>query len=309
MKNIIYSTTLVLSSTIALGQSITDGLLLHYRLNGDAVDQSSNGFNGVASGATPVVDMDGNPNSAYFFDGVDDYIDLPDEPALKPDIPFSFSYMVKFDHLNLVGSQMFTSDFEENNYHGSWTTLSADGTGRVTLSFGGGLGNTGSDNRRTKLSDVTVVTQKWYRLTFVVHGATDMDIYIDCVDAGGTYAGTGPTEVAYSNVPGSLGRKDAHTSLPPYYFEGTLDDSAFWNRALSQSEVVSLCAGILDVGDRLPAKQIVSVYPNPFQDRVNFKFSNPEKEAHFLKLFDASGREIRKTLSVRSELIELKRMI
>jgi len=288
MKKTIYSTILVLLSTAVFGQFITDGLLLHYKLDGNAIDQSTNGFDGTVSGASSVNDANGNAGSAYFFDGVDDFIDLPNDPALKPSIPFS--YMVKFEHLDLVGNQMFTSDFQENNYYGTWTLLSADGTGRVTLSFGGGLGNTDPNNRRTKLSNGTVVTQKWYRLTFVVRGATDMDVYIDCADAGGTYAGTGSTQIAYSNVPGSIGRKDAHTGLPPYYFNGTMDDFAFWDRALSQPEVVSLCNGILGVGDEIHKEQVLNVYPNPFKNQTRFKINNPEKEAHFLKLFDALGR-------------------
>lgn len=50
----------------------TNGLVAWYPFNGSANDESGNGNNGTVNGANLTTDRDGNANSAYDFDGVDD---------------------------------------------------------------------------------------------------------------------------------------------------------------------------------------------------------------------------------------------
>lgn len=55
---------------------LTTGLKAHYTFTGNANDESGNGKNGVLSGDIKLsTDKEGNQNSAYDFDGVDDFID------------------------------------------------------------------------------------------------------------------------------------------------------------------------------------------------------------------------------------------
>jgi hypothetical protein len=56
------------------------GLVAHYPFDGDAIDASGNGNNGVVyGGASYVADWAGNPNGAIALDGIDDYVELPNE--------------------------------------------------------------------------------------------------------------------------------------------------------------------------------------------------------------------------------------
>ena len=48
----------------------------------------------TVSGATLTADKAGNANSAYSFDGVDDYIGLPNDASLKPQLPLSVSFFI-----------------------------------------------------------------------------------------------------------------------------------------------------------------------------------------------------------------------
>ena len=75
MKKKILSIACVLVSAITFAQIPTDGLVAHYPFSGNANDESSNSNNGVVNGATLTTDRFGNANSAYSFDGVDDWID------------------------------------------------------------------------------------------------------------------------------------------------------------------------------------------------------------------------------------------
>lgn len=61
-----------------------DKLVAHYSFNGDANDKSGNGNNGIINGATLIEDRLNNPNSAYYFDGLDDHIVIPDSDLLSP---------------------------------------------------------------------------------------------------------------------------------------------------------------------------------------------------------------------------------
>ncbi|MBF0232848.1 MAG: hypothetical protein HQK65_07400 [Desulfamplus sp.] len=50
-----------------------DGLVAEYLFGGNANDSSGNGNHGAVNGATLTTDRFGNSNSAYNFDGVNDY--------------------------------------------------------------------------------------------------------------------------------------------------------------------------------------------------------------------------------------------
>ena len=56
--------------------SLSNGLVAYYPFDGNASDMSGNGNHGTVNGATLVPDKEGNENSAFYFDGVNDYIDL-----------------------------------------------------------------------------------------------------------------------------------------------------------------------------------------------------------------------------------------
>jgi hypothetical protein len=56
--------------------SLDTGLVRNYPFNGNANDVSPNLSHGTVYGATLTTDRFGNPNSAYSFNGISDYIDI-----------------------------------------------------------------------------------------------------------------------------------------------------------------------------------------------------------------------------------------
>ncbi len=60
-----------------LRTQVSEGLVAYYPFNGNADDESGNGHDGSEYGVSPTEDRFGNMNSAYSFDGVDDYIHIP----------------------------------------------------------------------------------------------------------------------------------------------------------------------------------------------------------------------------------------
>jgi len=62
--------------------SLTDGMVAFYPFSGNANDESGNENNGTVHGATLANDRNGKPNSAYSFNGTNNYIEVPDSPDL-----------------------------------------------------------------------------------------------------------------------------------------------------------------------------------------------------------------------------------
>ena len=74
----------------------TDGLVGYWPFNGNANDESGNGNNGTVNGATLTNDRDGNENSSYSFDGLNDYISLFEGGQINFKDDDSFSYGLWF---------------------------------------------------------------------------------------------------------------------------------------------------------------------------------------------------------------------
>lgn len=92
MKNLFW--ILVLFSYPSLAQvNLNQGLVSFYTFNGNANEITGNGLNGVPqNGPQLTTDRFGNPNSAYYFDGIDDYIQIPSNSTVNPLRAFSITF-------------------------------------------------------------------------------------------------------------------------------------------------------------------------------------------------------------------------
>ena len=72
----------------------TDGLVAWYPFNGNAKDESGNGHHGKVIGATLCKDRKGKNDSAYNFDGVNDYIKIKNNDQMNP-VSFTVSSPAK----------------------------------------------------------------------------------------------------------------------------------------------------------------------------------------------------------------------
>jgi gliding motility-associated-like protein len=235
-------TLLFLLPLFASTQNFSNNLLLYYPMNGSANDYSGNNFHGTVNGATLAPDRFGVPNSAYYFDGTNDYIDFPLSNTLKPSFPFTFSFWANLDAIGPQENRFFMTDFVQDNYHGAWMT--AGGNGFLRIGFGGGLGGCNAQNGVAFIaSNSPVSTGVWYRFTGVIHSANNMELYINCTNVNAVYNwGINTLNIDYSNSePGTLGRLDNNTTQPPQYYQGFMDDFMYWDRALTQTEILSLC--------------------------------------------------------------------
>ena len=77
----------------SLKAQLENGLVAYFPLDGNGSDLVSSA-NGTIYGATPAENRWGDSGKAYFFDGTDDYIEVPFQSTYSTDA-FSFSLWVK----------------------------------------------------------------------------------------------------------------------------------------------------------------------------------------------------------------------
>ena len=166
------------------------------------------------------------------FDATDDYISCGNSSILKPVLPISV--FARFTLIAIPTTYgLFTND-DVTNYAGILIRVVSDGS--VFLTFGDNTG-VSSGNRRSKQSAAGIITAgKEYTVVGVIRGATDMSIYVNGVDVGGTYSGTGGTTMVYSTGNAVIGKDRAA------YFNGGIKHLRMWNRGLSAAEAQRLSA-------------------------------------------------------------------
>lgn len=270
MKKIIlgfFGLTIHFSSIHA--QSINDSLLIYYPFEGNFNDYSGNGYHGSGT-ATFTTDSVGNVNAAGSFNGINQYIDMPNISALKPGFPFSFSFWIKPDTITAETGTLFTTSFNTDTHSGSWMNWSS--TGYMVLSVGNG-GSPSSTTRNSRLSADMVKKDAWQHIVGIARSETDMDIWMDCNLSNDVYSGNSSITLTYTSGAGSIGRKDANTSLPEYYFKGAMDEFRYWNREITATEIAYLCElHLISVNDQIqkPYEEL-SAYPNPTNNTLTFE--------------------------------------
>jgi len=268
-----------------ISQDVSEGLLTEYHFNGTTNDSSENGFDAINNGALYTQDRFGVSNSAILFDGINDYLELPNVSDLKPQLPISFSFWIRYDSNSSTDRDVFNTSFEEDRNTGVYFN-SQMSTGNFAVNYGDGAYNYTSSSRRTYVTNQAIETGEWTHIAIVVSSASDMKIYIDCIENGGSFSGSGG-DLVYSNLPGNIGRHDRDLGSPANYFKGALDDFRYWNRDLTNEEIISLCDN-LDVTEFNFNEDAIHVYPNP--SNGEFNIVTERKLIQKIEVYNALGQ-------------------
>ena len=94
-------------------------LVAYYDFNNNVNDLSENGNHGTIYGSTFTEDMYGNDNSALYFDGMDDYVDLGNSVSLKPDKEITVILNINFKSFGYTNiSGIFSNNNPNNGKYG-----------------------------------------------------------------------------------------------------------------------------------------------------------------------------------------------
>jgi hypothetical protein len=215
----------------------TNGLVAYYPFNGNANDESTNGNNGTVYGATLTTDRFGKANSAYSFDGLTDYISIPDAPSLDPATAISVSAWIKVAKSST--SCGIVSKFgADNSMIGQWVLKQGVLGGIQGLS--GYVVNASQAAHGEAFSPGQLIDGVWHQLMMTYNGSIVV-LYED----GNAVANSplvGNIEVYPQAV--EIGRwyHGLNNGGNNYYYSGLIDDVRIYNRALSSNEVGQLYA-------------------------------------------------------------------
>jgi len=152
----------------------TDGLVAWYPFNGNANDESGNGNNGTSNGIILTLDRFGNDNKSFYFDGINDYINL----NIKLPNTFTTSFWVYLESFktfvvagpNYIGSK-FISTFD-GSIEKTGFEIALDGNSQKYGKHGPSFWNLISTPQQWIESSYTLSLQKWYLITSTFDGTT-----------------------------------------------------------------------------------------------------------------------------------------
>ncbi len=239
-----FTLPLLALSINSLPQIPTNGLIAYWPFNGNANDESGNGNDGIVHGASLTSDrFDCNSGSAYYFDGIDDYIEIGTLPDLVDNLgSFSFSFWIK------SGSDVsqWSSIIGSINNAAAEMALGLDCHRNGTLFEPGRISFLIRSNDDKYLTfavyALEIFNNQWHHIVINCEdvGNNIGSVYIDGIMKNVEYVTTeGPTIYHQFENPFTLGATNNRGIINRFY-KGSLDDFRIYGRLLTESEINSL---------------------------------------------------------------------
>jgi len=206
---------------------LTDGLVAYYPFNGNTNDESGNGHHGTNHGALLSSDIASNANSAYRFDGIDDYIEILDADSLDIGLSdYSISAWVK-------------TTSPTNNGRIFSKGSSACITGYMLRLNGNQAHLENAYNQSCQVflaGNIDIADDQWHFIVGVVNRSEGGFLYID-----GQLDASQQIDTSMFNLSNDrnawIGRNDVHGIEA---FNGTIDELRIYNRVLTEAEIQQL---------------------------------------------------------------------
>ncbi|MBI2968107.1 MAG: PKD domain-containing protein [Bacteroidetes bacterium] len=202
--------------------NLDSGLVAHYPFNGNANDESGNNYHGTVNGSVLSPDRFGNPNTAYNFDGSNDYILVDSIPP------------VNFGTGDFTLSTWCKAGLSQLTYPQILSTRSGASDGFIHGLFSDGqfFFQTGS-SATVFSSSGDIRDNQWHHL-ITVRNTGIVTVYLDGVQVG---SGNVSTNISSPNSL-YMGWDIGNPSVT--YFNGLIDDIRIYNRALNSAEIQAL---------------------------------------------------------------------
>jgi len=220
-------------------KSLKEGLVAHYPFNGNANDESGNGYDGEVKGPKLTNDRHGKSNSAYRFDGGDGYIEL--DPMQFGD-QLAISAWVSLDDIQRNGMNAIIVKYDGKQAPNDVSVRRSFGIGYGKEQVEWTVSSNGVGSHLLATPNNPILANTWTHLT-CVWGLGQMSIHIN-----GKKIINKPVEkisIFNSPVPISIGANIQFIDEPSSrnvtsHIAGDIDDVRIYNRALSAGEIEAL---------------------------------------------------------------------
>lgn len=198
----------------------------NYLFSGNADDISGNNNDATVFGATLTEDRNGRPESAYYFDGIDDYIEFPASDETQPESELTFTAWFKSDDL----PEDNWGTIVKNTGQGYEATLNKIKTGGISSSLDLQSGNSLDVNSRSN----NYTDNEWHSLAITYNGNSGIyRLFIDG-NLNDERLGNMDTISYQANTPFTIGRNGISNN---HYFKGAIDDVRIFHCALNVDEL------------------------------------------------------------------------
>ena len=227
--------------------NLDKGLQAYYPFNGTGNDKSGNNNHPTFNNATITADRFGKPNSAYHFNGVYQYIRIPNKPSLNFTDQISLSVWIRptgFYYDICHASQIISKG--GGNYNPGNYALRFDD---ALYSMGSGCNGSVCDTLHQNFRGTGTVLKpyggdfikkdQWYHVLYTNDGKS-AKLYVNCELK---YIVLFP-ETFINNEDLFFGKSD--DSFFPFWFNGDLDEVRIYNRALEADEIFALCQDTIE---------------------------------------------------------------
>jgi gliding motility-associated-like protein len=247
-------------------------LIGYWPFNGNANDVSGNGNDGIVHGASLVLDRFDCIESAYYFDGIDDYIEIGTLPGL-------------IEHLNNYSISFWyksgTDISEWSSIIGSINNAPAEMAFEINFHRNGLVFQFGRISFIIRSNDDKYLTfavyasetfdNQWHHIVFNFEDPANnkASVFIDGIIRDMEYVTTeGPANYAQFEIPFTLGATNNRGTINRFY-KGCIDDFRIHGRILTENEIKSLYhAG----GWPLINENLIAYYP--FNGNANDESGN-----------------------------------
>lgn len=221
-----------------LPTTLQTGLRGMWTFCGNSNDMSDYSNNGTLYGPTNVMGKFNQENTAFQFNGTDNYISLSDSFFNESTSVSSFTFytLVKVDQLNPTTAQhIFTKE-------GSWRTIYLSATrlddGDYHFRFGG---SQPSPQQYFGInSNLEYDINTWYNIVVTFYNG-ELKIYVDGELDNTTTTPMNSIDWSFLAQGNSTSTNHIGNALPnsgaTKYFDGTIDDLIYWDRVLTQEEI------------------------------------------------------------------------
>jgi len=207
---------------------LNDGLIAYYPFNGNANDESGNQNTGFIRGASLIKDRFGNSESAYFFDGKDDYIEVLDSDTLdiKKNISITGWAKVKSFSSEWLGIINKASSDRDDTFE---ICINKSNYLHFPLMF--------DSNHRIGYNSSNIFNEGIWHFFAVTYSGDEVKIYID-----------GALNKSFKSDNKRLNTNSHYLIIGaelesvngPHHFNGALDDIRIYNRPLNDIEISNL---------------------------------------------------------------------
>lgn len=276
-------------NTIPAGAPCT---IVGYPFNGNPNDSTANGNHAIVNGATLTTDRFGTPNSAYEFDGINDFLDAGNiiDPAQYSALTISAWFnptITDNDFIRQTGISIGTKSAGElmlrTGYPGDdkFQAALADGTNQSS----NGAGNSSKS--------ATYNFNQWYHLV-ATYQDNKVELWVDGVKQSDSTRNLGGTTLSTVPATASLWIGKSVNPSKTKFFKGKIDDIVILGCVADSAMIQTLYSANtgLAVENHEMNNQWHSAYPNPSSGVVNIEI-NAEEVIICTKVYNQIGQLVK----------------